>query len=318
MSPAGPDLKPAPLPGLSPAQLDHLLERTSRTFALSIPLLPEPLRREVGLAYLLFRIADTFEDAETWPPERQIAALETFVQLLGEPLGAGVEEASAAWLVEPPVAHDGYLELLRATPEVLAAFAGIEPAARSLIGEHLTRTARGMAGFVERRKAGGRLVLANLAELQSYCYVVAGIVGEMLTELFLLGRSQLAGAASFLRARAVRFGEALQLVNILKDAGADLGFGRQFLPAAVPRGEVFALARRSLEAAGEYVRQLAERRAPAGLVAFTALPVRMAAASLERVERDGPGAKLSRPEVFRMLEEIRRQVAELEAAPAAG
>ena len=43
-----------------PADIDRLLVRTSRTFALAIPLLPEPLRREVGVAYLLFRIADTF------------------------------------------------------------------------------------------------------------------------------------------------------------------------------------------------------------------------------------------------------------------
>src|SRR5580658_3414801 len=49
------------------ADVDRLLLHTSRTFALAIPQLPEPLRREVGVAYLLFRIADTFEDATRWP-----------------------------------------------------------------------------------------------------------------------------------------------------------------------------------------------------------------------------------------------------------
>ena len=48
--------------------LDQLLERTSRTFALSIPLLPEPARREVTLAYLLLRIADTLEDGIQFHP----------------------------------------------------------------------------------------------------------------------------------------------------------------------------------------------------------------------------------------------------------
>ena len=48
--------------------VNDLLVKTSRTFALAIPLLPEPTRREVGLAYLLFRIADTFEDATAWTP----------------------------------------------------------------------------------------------------------------------------------------------------------------------------------------------------------------------------------------------------------
>ena len=60
------------------ADLDDLLEKTSRTFALSIPVLPEPTRREVMIAYLLFRIADTFEDAAHWPPEERIAALADF------------------------------------------------------------------------------------------------------------------------------------------------------------------------------------------------------------------------------------------------
>ena len=55
------------------ADLDDLLEKTSRTFALSIPVLPEPTRREVMIAYLLFRIADTFEDAAHWQPEARIA-----------------------------------------------------------------------------------------------------------------------------------------------------------------------------------------------------------------------------------------------------
>ena len=54
------------------ATIEDLLLKTSRTFALSIPMLPEPTRREVGVAYLLFRIADTLEDATLWTPERQV------------------------------------------------------------------------------------------------------------------------------------------------------------------------------------------------------------------------------------------------------
>jgi farnesyl-diphosphate farnesyltransferase len=62
--------------------IDHLLQKTSRTFALAIPLLPEPTRNQVGIAYLLFRIADTFEDAVLWSRERRLAALDQFVELL--------------------------------------------------------------------------------------------------------------------------------------------------------------------------------------------------------------------------------------------
>ena len=62
--------------------LDDLLEKTSRTFALSIPMLPEPTRRHVGIAYLLFRVADTFEDASLWSRARRLAALDDLAQLL--------------------------------------------------------------------------------------------------------------------------------------------------------------------------------------------------------------------------------------------
>ena len=53
-------------------KMDRLLMDTSRTFAMSIPFLEEPLREEVGLAYLLFRILDTFEDAEAVQPTASV------------------------------------------------------------------------------------------------------------------------------------------------------------------------------------------------------------------------------------------------------
>ena len=168
-----------------------------------------------------------------------------------------------------------------------------------------------MASFVERSSAGGRLELASLDDLVAYCYAVAGIVGEMLTELFLLAAPALAPAADFLRRRAARFGEGLQLVNILKDSAGDAVQGRRYLPPSVDRAQVFALARRDLETAAAYVRALQRNDAPRGTVAFTALPLLLARATLDRVEQEGPGAKLTRPEVFAL-------VARLEAALDAG
>lgn len=291
---------------VSAEQLDRLLEKTSRTFALSIPLLPEPTRREVGLAYLLFRIADTFEDAECWDVARQLLALEAFADLVEQPAPDATHLLAVEWLREPPVQHGGYLELLREVPWVLSAFHQLRPAAREIIGAQTVRTARGMAAFVARKGTDETLELMDLADLKTYCYVVAGIVGEMLTELFLLGREELQPVAETLRGRAVAFGEALQLVNILKDSAGDAAHGRNFLPASLPRSEVFALARRDLESARAYVRALQEAGADRGIVAFTALPVRMAGASLDRVEEAGPGAKLSRPEVFGIIERMNR------------
>ncbi len=290
------------------ADVGRLLERTSRTFALSIPLLPEPTRREVGIAYLLFRIADTFEDATLWPPGRRIEALGEFAALLRG--GNPEAEAAAArrWTAVPPCAQEGYLELLRESPSVLADFRALSPAAAATIREHVVASAEGMARFVGRMSEGGELRLTGLDDLRSYCYVVAGIVGEMLTDLFLLGRDALAPAAAFLRERAARFGEALQLVNILKDAGSDRTEGRSYLPESVAREEVFALARRDLGDASDYVLALQRAGAPKGLVGFTALPVELARATLDRVEKDGPGAKVPRTQVYRIVTKLRRDL----------
>ena len=286
-----------PLASVDTHELDALLVKTSRTFALSIPLLPEPARTEVGIAYLLFRIADTFEDAVAWPPERRVRALEELAALLAR--DDGDDDPTPGWLEPPsPIAHDGYQELLAAAPRVLAAYRAIGAHARHAIGRHLRRSALGMAAFVRRGDAAGRLQLDTFGDLHDYCYTVAGIVGEMLTDIFLLEVPALAPVANALGTRAADFGEALQLVNILKDAGADATEGRTFLPPDVERSTVFTVARNDLRRAGEYIAALQEANAPRGLVAFCALPVLLAAQSLDRIERAGTGARITRGEVM--------------------
>lgn len=277
-----------------------LLVKTSRTFALSIPALEEPLRREVTLAYLLFRIADTFEDAHAWPPERRAAALAEFARLLENGDPQSTEAAVRRWLATRPTDHSGYLELLSATPAVLAACQALDPAHCSTIEAHCRRTCEGMIRFVAAADAGGRIALSDVAELRRYCYIVAGIVGELLTELFLVHEPRLADGAALLRERAASFGEALQLVNVLKDSTADAAEGRRFLPAGTDLAPIFALARADLDRAAEYVKALQERLGRHGIVAFTALPLLLARETLARVEEAGPGAKVTRERVLAM------------------
>ena len=292
------------------ADLDDLLEKTSRTFALSIPRLPEPTRTEVGIAYLLFRIADTFEDSATWTRKKRIQALELFCELLessrknAQRRYQRARRWARAWHDEVPIDHPGYQELMAEVPAVIDAYFELREPARRLIAEHTVRTAKGMADFVERTDEAGELVLRDLEDLQDYCYVVAGIVGEMLTELFLLERAELAQVATYLRQRSRQFGEGLQLVNILKDSAFDSTEGRSYLPPGVSQGEVFALARRDLEAAAEYVRTLETSPVPRGIVGFNALNLRLAFASLDHLESHGPGSKVSRETVRRIAAEI--------------
>jgi farnesyl-diphosphate farnesyltransferase len=288
--------------------LDDLLAKTSRTFALTIPLLPQPIRHEVGLAYLLFRVIDTFEDATHWLPRRRIEALEQFVELVEAPDPARARQLAHDSVQDPPLDHAGYLQLLGEIPLVLGQLHALRPGSRQLLQAHVMRSAHGMMGVIARAADAGQVELLTVSDLRDYCYIVAGIVGEMLTELFLLDRPGLADIAGFLRERAQAFGEGLQLVNILKDAATDAREGRIYVPAAVNPAEVFALARNDLRAAADYTLALQEHGAERGLVAFNALLVRMAMGTLLAIRDGRPAGKLSRVEVFGLFSAVLRDL----------
>jgi farnesyl-diphosphate farnesyltransferase len=290
------------------ADADDLLRKTSRTFALAIPLLPEPTRTEVKIAYLLFRILDTFEDATHWVPSRRADALRDFVALLDAPNGDQARAMAEECLRHPPVDRADYLELLGEIPFVLEEFQLLQPEARRHISAHVARTARGMSGFIARINGSGTLQLDTVTHLRDYCYVVAGIVGEMLTELYLLGRPALASIADELRPRAPRFGEGLQLVNILKDAAPDAGEGRVYLPKRASLDEVFDIAEDDLRLAAIYTELLRGAGAPAGIVTFNALIMRLAVGTLGKLRHDGLGAKLTRLEVAAIIARVGQEL----------
>jgi farnesyl-diphosphate farnesyltransferase len=291
--------------------LETLLAKTSRTFALSICFLPEALRHDVTIAYLLFRIADTLEDADRWARSTRAQALDDLARVLERRDPRAIEPLGRLWLVSPPVTHAGYIELLAQSRQVLEALEALPEPRREVIRKAVLATIAGMKGFLAGVD-GHQLRLASLEELRAYCHVVAGIVGEMLTSLALLHEPSLAPVAPFLEERASQFGEALQLINILKDRDDDAAQGRHYLPPGVPISEVIALAGRSLQAAEEYTEAI--RTAGAyRLLGFHLLLVRLARASLARVEQIGPGAKISRLEVLAIVTEVQAESASAQA-----
>jgi farnesyl-diphosphate farnesyltransferase len=303
-----PGLETAPMDVTGTHRLNELLTETSRTFALCIPLLQDATRFQVTVAYLLFRIADTLEDASHWPVADRLQALDAFCALLRNP---GQEEArrlAAEWDARDLSPHPGYRKLIADIPLVIRALTTVPPEVKEVIRDHAIRSAQGMAQFVAMTE-NSELHLADMQQLRAYCYAVAGIVGEMLTELFLLRAPQLRNVAPFLRARATTFGEGLQLVNILKDSISDLSEGRTYVPPGADRADIVALARTDLESATEYTAALQNSGAPHGIVAFAALPVALAQATLDRLEKSSPGAKIGRPEVFRIARQVNQSVA---------
>jgi farnesyl-diphosphate farnesyltransferase len=200
---------------------------------------------------------------------------------------------------------------------VLRDFGALPLAARVAVRRHLIRSVEGMKKFVRRSDQQNRLTLSDIADLREYCYSVAGIVGEMLTELYLLDRPELAASAKELRERAASFGEGLQLVNILKDAPSDAQEGRVYLPPGVELPALLDLTGQALNGAEEYVQLLRRSGTASGVISFNAFIAGLARMNLRVLSARGLGAKLSRNDVATVAAEVARELAP-PAAPTLG
>jgi Phytoene/squalene synthetase len=210
-----------------------LLPKVSRTFALSISLLKPPMRHAVCLGYLLCRLVDTFEDAETLDTPQKaeaIHALQAFV--------AGTAQPEPDWALRAAQAlghgaSDSDLELLDRLDAVLAALDSLPLHDRQTVERCFQEMATGMIEMqdVLDRDAQGLRMLPTLESLGRYCHYVAGIVGTLLTELFYLNSDALTKDRYFdLLARSEVFGQYLQKINILKDIPGDHAKGWCFIP----------------------------------------------------------------------------------------
>lgn len=205
---------------------DDLLAGVSRTFALTIPELPTPLRRAVGNAYLLCRIADTIED----DPGLDSGTKQAFQSAFLAALRTGRGTRAFAGSLTPMLADTtptAELELVTSAPRVIDCTKRLTATQQRALTRCVAVMSRGM-GRVD--SASGRRGLADVDALDRYCYTVAGVVGEMLTDLFCDHAADIENRRPDLERRAIRFGRGLQLTNILKDIWEDLEHGRCWLP----------------------------------------------------------------------------------------
>ncbi len=193
-----------------------ILPSVSRTFALSIRLLPGELGASVRDAYLLCRIADTLEDAPGLCAEEKAELLALIGRCFDDPT-ASRELAMRAQQLAGDAAH---LRLARNSELVFIAFAERSAQSRARIKHWVQEMAGGMRAFVLRYPRGIRI--QTLDEYREYCYFVAGTVGYLLTDLWHEHSPYIDDKRyELLRARCRAFAEALQTVNILKDVATD-------------------------------------------------------------------------------------------------
>ncbi len=215
--------------------LNDLLKATSRSFYLTLRVLPARVRPQIGLAYLLARTTDTIADTEIVPLAQRLDALQKMrARLLGQssaPLNFG-ELARQQGLP----AERSLLEQVEAG---LAQLQMLPAADLKLVRAVLSTITDGQEMDLHRfgrpavSGSAGQTIIAleTAAELDDYTYRVAGCVGEFWTKIC---RAHLFPAAKLderqFLADGIRFGKGLQLVNILRDLPADLKNGRCYLP----------------------------------------------------------------------------------------
>ena len=209
-----------------------LLRRVSRSFSLSLAILPRALREPLGLAYLLARASDTVADTRLLARAERLRHLATLgAAYAGAPAPelAGVARACA-----PQQTHAAERELLERVGETLTRVERLPSEDRTAVRAVLATITEGQRFDLERfpgEDAAGLAALDTLAELDRYTYLVAGCVGEFWTRLCVAHRPRLAGwDVAVMTATGVRFGKALQLTNVLRDVPADLHQGRCYLP----------------------------------------------------------------------------------------
>jgi farnesyl-diphosphate farnesyltransferase len=210
--------------------LGPLLREVSRSFYLTLRVLPERIRAQISLAYLLARTTDTIADSEVLPLDLRLKSLRALRErILGlSNLPLDFQELAAR---QGSPAERALLENI----EVSLAFLRNLPAADLELILHVLATITSGQELDLLRFAGasaeGIVALRTDAELDDYTYRVAGCVGEFWTRMcraHLFPKAPLDDAA--LLANGVRFGKGLQWVNVLRDLPVDLRHGRCYLP----------------------------------------------------------------------------------------
>ena len=204
----------------------EILQGVSRTFALTIPRLPGGLCDVVGNAYLLCRITDTIEDEPALSVEQKQEFSERFVEIVAGRGVAGPFAGELGALLSSSTTASEH-DLIANTERVIRITRTFNAVQRGALERCVTVMSRGMTEFQQSATLDG---LSDLAHMDRYCYYVAGVVGEMLTELFCDYSAKIGERREDLLALSVSFAQGLQMTNILKDMWDDRRRGACWLP----------------------------------------------------------------------------------------
>jgi farnesyl-diphosphate farnesyltransferase len=216
--------------------LGALLKSVSRSFYLTLRVLPAGMRDPVGLAYLLARAADTIADTSLIAPEKR---MELLLSLRSQVNGLHNKDALTRMRVEVASQQKNSDEkiLLESLGSALAVLSQFGESDREAIRDVVTTLTKGMEFDLRTfpdESSGHIVALQEFTELDQYTYMVAGCVGEFWTKMACAHvPGTFTDPPEAILDRGIRFGKALQMTNVLRDCGKDLRIGRCYLPATM-------------------------------------------------------------------------------------
>ena len=271
------------MPVLINPKVDALLEATSRSFYPTLKYLPKKIRGQIGLLYLLARVADTIADSKHGETEILLKLLQNYNDV-AQGRSSSLPDFSELAGIQT---NENEAELLRNVQDVVAGLEVYEKDDQKRILECLEIIVSGQVLDLERfgtAKEGGEIsALASEEQLDDYAYRVAGCVGIFWSKMSLAHLISLPPKKEeeFLE-KGIRFGKALQMINILRDIPEDLRFGRCYIPEQALNGHnlepedlmnednidafrplydsYLDLTNEHLDAAVEYIRMLPEKQ----------------------------------------------------------
>ena len=284
-----------------------ILRSVSRSFYLSVRILPKRLRDPVALGYLLARASDTIADTTDLPAESRVEKLRALARAIqGEALGDAIVHLSESFA--PLQKNESERMLIESLQTCLDWLDQSEVDDREDIRAVLENINRGQVRDLELFRDQKKLVaLEKSADLDKYTYLVAGCAGEFWTRLCFRRLKKFATRSeNEMLELGKRYGMGLQLINILRDAGSDLRAGRCYFPneeLATARMDASQILReperfqpiyrkwrenaeRGIEAGMQYARAIRNRRVRAA----TALPALIGARTLALLRDAGATA----------------------------
>lgn len=210
-----------------------ILKGVSRSFYLTLRVLPDAVREPIALAYLLARAADTLADTTVLPESERLNYLHCFQGYMTAPESTvGCEEIQGA--LKGELGNPDEARLLGLLPELFTLLAALDAEDQQRVRQVVETLCSGMVFDLQtfpNEESGELCALQKFADMDRYTYMVAGCVGEFWTEMIMAHTPKLSHWDKAHYAElGIQFGKALQYTNILRDLPRDLRIGRCYLP----------------------------------------------------------------------------------------